>query len=384
METKEESVVVKKKRGRKPKSKNVENDNPAPPKEKKKRGRKKKIVVEYKEPTGEGERKRKRGRKPNCLNVISIEDIRKRFTESDDKVIFSGSNEILEPNLDQVQVPFGNLNITVHSSKPMDKKKLRTMFTNDTQPRLLARRNKLDNKTYNIDKEEITESEYESQSEKEITNNNDILESIVSKKTPSSQLCKKCNQVVSIPEIGENKIIPKEDIQKTEIKKIHKLLFKFSSKLEKSYEWPTKCNINCWWCCMQFNTIPVPCVSNYDQKRDRYGIYGIFCSWGCSAAFSVENYKQIYGVRRLRKEWTGLNDKIEIAPNKYVLKAFGGYMNIEDFRKSPQLDRQILISTQKLSYVNQDILEIYNEITLKKKRKSRKKSKIFNLKTNTT
>ena len=73
-------------------------------------------------------RKRKRGRKPKC-EIKSIQDIRQKFNNSDDKVIFQGSNEPIETDLVQVQVPFGNLNILVHSAKPVDKDELRNMFS---------------------------------------------------------------------------------------------------------------------------------------------------------------------------------------------------------------------------------------------------------------
>ena len=292
--------------------------------DKKKRGRKKKDT-----PIATGSRKRKRGRKPKC-EITSIQDIREKLNNSDDKVIFSGSSENVDKELEQIQVPFGNLNITVHSAKPIDKQELRSMFK---KPETVVKCTPT-----------MPEKKYV------IEANTDVSES----EAEDTKVCRKCQR--------KNVITQKKQ-------KNHKLLFHFTSQLSK--EWPMETDILCWWCCHSFNTIPIPAVTNYDYKRNRYQVKGIFCSWNCAASYTTDLGKSIFPLYKLKKEWTQDNSTIKKAPHKTVLKAFGGPMTIEEFRNPVCKNREMYISTNKIEYTDTTVIETYTE---KKKRKSKKRS----------
>lgn len=132
----------------------------------------------------------------------------------------------------------------------------------------------------------------------------------------------------------------------------HRLLSKFIDGVET--EWPTKTNILCWWCCHKFDTVPLPCPVKYDEIKDGYKVNGVFCSWGCVAAYSMKEYASLTLVYQMRGTD---DDELVIAPSRYCLKAFGGYMTIDAFRKLDK-DKLIMISTEGLSYINTDIVEI--------------------------
>ena len=342
--------IPKKKRGRKPKIKIPVDPNI--PVVKKKRGRKKKVEIVDPTVSVDGERKRKRGRKPKC-EIASIHEIRERFNNQEDKVVFSGSNECVETDLEQIQVPFGNLNITVHSAKPVDKKELRQMFNKSSIPPPTSHKN--------IPSPTPTIKIFQPQQ------NNSGPEKFLQPHGVS-------DFSESEPDIPIKKNKPKSNVLIKEVKNIHRLLHKFTTKMGGTQstqinEWPQKCSSLCWWCCHTFLNVPIPCVSNYDYKRKRYHLNGVFCSWECASAFTRIKFKSLIDLYRLKKEWTGDASILDIAPSRYILKAFGGYMSIEDFRKSPHKDRKIIISDTKFSYENLEIAEIHKEIVNKKKKK---------------
>ena len=335
----EPPVVVKKKRGRKPKIKT----DPPQPVEKKKRGRKKKIVDDPPPPPN-GERKRKRGRKPKC-EITSIHEIREKFNNVDDKLKFQNSEEhVVETDCEQIQVPFGNLNITMTVKPEIDKTELRNMFTDtEISQKSLIPESK-ENQTKLIQDSTTTDI---SESESDIPYNN-------------TYICSKCKI---------NKENEKLQTVKKEKKKIHQLLFKFKSKMNDTKTWPIKTSVLCWWCCHTFDSIPIPCVIKYDYIRNRYQIQGIFCSWNCSAAYSAKNCKSLFNLIKLKYEWTGKRGNIERAPPRAILKSFGGDMSIEEFRKNPFIDRKFISASGKYDFVENMVLESHKEIVSKKKKK---------------
>ena len=259
---------------------------------------------------GGGERKRRRGRKPKC-EFASLDEIRKRISESGDKVIFSYAENTTTPrhkNLEQKQIPFGNLNITVHSSKEVDKQELRNMFKNEPS---------------------------------------DDSTQIVGQKITSQQ-----NNSSSIQQILSSKTL--NEIQNTKT-----LLTCIKSNIERYEKWPEKTDKLCWWCCFQFNTIPIPAVRKYDSCKKRFILTGNFCTWECAAAFSQKENLPNSNLYLLKIKWTGDKIPIRPAPTRYVIKEFGGHMDIDTYRKST-LTETIKLSTYDFSYVNQEIIEYKN------------------------
>lgn len=350
MDNEDIDVPIKKKRGRKPKIKEITDESNIVVKEKKKRGRKPKILTEEeKQKQNEQPRIRKRGRKPK-YPIESISEIREKFRDKD-KVVFSNSEEqiVNEEEYNKTQVSFGNLNITITEKPEINKDELRNMF-------------KIEN-LRKIEQEESLpiqqiHSPPQSESESEIDNN--------TKSVVQTEFCKNC--------------MDEDNIEYVKIKKrnVYKQLHKFSRKLKEHNKWPEKTNILCWWCCYSFNTMPIPSVLNYDYYTKEYNLKGIFCSWECSASFTFERKKNLGFLSKLYKEWTGDKIfKVERAPSKYILKSFGGHMSIDEYRKSPYEERKIMLSgDNRLNYINQEILEVYTELEKKKKKKlklSRKK-----------
>ncbi len=157
-------------------------------------------------------------------------------------------------------------------------------------------------------------------------------------------------------------IMEYEENNKLKIKekiKSYRILSNFFEKLEQNSEseWPNKTDILCWWCCSNFDSVPLPCPVEYNEQKDIFKINGIFCSWPCVAAYSIEKYESLSLVYKIRNKFMGYNisEEISIAPSRYILKNFGGYMNIKDFRKN---EHNIMISTDGLSYVNQEIIDL--------------------------
>ncbi len=101
-------------------------------------------------------------------------------------------------------------------------------------------------------------------------------------------------------------------------------------------EWPDQTNIHCWWCCHQFEG--PPCTLPEYIRRDKFYVSGCFCSFNCAASYNFNKndnsvwerytllnlmYKKLYNLPFV---------KIDMAPPREVLKMFGGYMDIEEFR----------------------------------------------------
>jgi hypothetical protein len=91
----------------------------------------------------------------------------------------------------------------------------------------------------------------------------------------------------------------------------------------------------------------MPCALPEVYRKDKFYVSGVFCSFNCSASYNFSKndgedmwmrysllnlmYKKMYGNRFV---------KIGMAPPREVLKMFGGYMCIDEFREtSLKMDR---------------------------------------------
>lgn len=94
----------------------------------------------------------------------------------------------------------------------------------------------------------------------------------------------------------------------------------------------------CWWCCHSWcgEEYHLPYKINPQSKKKM--TMGQFCSWNCMVAYVFETYSdhKIGTYKSLiassHKELTG---KLKIpprAPDKLCLEAFGGTMDIDEFR----------------------------------------------------
>jgi hypothetical protein len=302
------------------------------PNKKTNRGRKPKEVQ-----VGEQEDKihNKRGRKKKCI-IDSMNEFRNGGET--EKLIFTNTNPTNTISGNVTQLAFGSLNLVLTTTDKTDSKELRKQM----------------DLTFGISE---TEKAPEVLSQ-DPGNKSDIF--TIKKNAKSTGIGSGTGTGGS-----ENEV-------KTEyksVKNIYKILGDHSET-----EWPTKTDVLCWWCCHSFDTPPVPCPINYDRVCDKFKVRGIFCSWSCSAAYSIHNFKSLTYIYLFRQHLIGslvnsseLIEDVTISPDKTVLKSFGGFMSIEDFRNfNNKKNHSIIVSTDNISYDNQEILESYIETRSKK------------------
>ena len=97
-----------------------------------------------------------------------------------------------------------------------------------------------------------------------------------------------------------------------------------------------KTNIVCWWCTLNFDTIP--CFLPEKIIDDTYYVFGNFCSVNCAAAYNVDmnDFKvwERYGLlKRMYQEIKGVME-INIAPRRECLNKFGGPITEEEYREN--------------------------------------------------
>ena len=102
----------------------------------------------------------------------------------------------------------------------------------------------------------------------------------------------------------------------------------------------TKVNIACWWCCHTFDNYPIPCPISFDDKKELFKGHGCFCSFNCVKAYLLDTKmlsKDLGVFASFYKFLTGKSvctDPIKKAPQKTLLRLFGGTMTIEEFRET--------------------------------------------------
>lgn len=251
------------------------------------------------------EEKKKRIRKKTC-EIDSINKLRTvEILPKQRKV--KAKEEVVKKDLNQSHISSGRFNFTIRKSQQMTPDEVQKYFD---------------------EKFEIEESE------------------------KTSKLVVREYSDTPIPEPITEKICLQPEIQKKN-REIHELLSKFVKDTKET--WPAKTDISCWHCTYSFNDTPIPCPIGYDEIRKRYKVTGIFCSWACVARFSIDQYESLATVYRFRNELLDEDDNIPVALPRYCLDKFGGPFKIEKFRTSDS--KNFLLSTDCLSYVNQEIIE---------------------------
>lgn len=360
----DKELPIKKKRGRKPKNEKKEEETGEGAKldikldnssdivelEKKKRGR----------PKNDNDKELRKRNRRKKYEIDSIKTCRERIQNKDggDRVVFSENNENLN-HLEQQEIPFGGVNITMYKSKKTNINEIRKNFDEifkldetEKAPNVLLQENgiKFNFQNYQSD-ESDSEIEEAGTAISDAEDNEDDIE----------------QEIETIDKKLEKLNVSEETIYH---KKLYKVLDNF---IGKDNEWPSKTKILCWWCCHSFDTIPIPCPVEYDELRDRFKVKGIFCGWSCAASYSIENYNVIQLLYLLKQKVCGAGSEIIIkpAPPRICLKSFGGEMSISAFRKASNENTNFVtkISTDYISYINQEILEIFSE---QRKRKSKK------------
>ncbi len=226
-----------------------------------------------------------------------LKDSSKDITKDVTKDFFKDDSE----DLNQTQIPFAKYNITVKKKTAMTAEELREHF----------------DKQFNIDESEKT-AKFMTQEDDSSVIFEPMLED--SDKTKSNKLNIKNN---------------KPTRSRSEKINVHKVLAKFIQ--DSQIEWPTKTDTLCWWCCHSFDNSPIPCPVDYDHMRRRYKVNGVFCSWSCAAAYSAKEYSSLTLLYQMKNDVCGYSENII---------------------RSLDESTTIMISTEGLSYINQDICEI--------------------------
>jgi hypothetical protein len=299
-----QGTIIKKKRGRKPKEKTIEDLVEKTPK---KRGRKPKEKDE-----NEVEKiKKKRGRKPK-EKVYSVKELPKTFFEENKNEPFILHLPIKKEDKNNDKNPLPDLNKGINYSSY----------------------NEIIN-NYNISEDNLLPTQYNLMDDKNSKFNlnfdfNDYDDNIINKNDNHNEKNDNNNS-------NNNSKKDDDKINKVIKKNLKNILYEFiNANNEKT--WPESTNTYCWWCCHSFTNTPCSLPEYY--KKEKFYVSGCFCSFNCTASynfskndddvwerFSLLNlmYKKLYNHKFI---------KINLAPPRETLKIFGGYMSIEEFREA--------------------------------------------------
>ena len=295
---------VVKKRGRKPKNKELVDESATTvlmdnkviePKVLKKRGRKPKVKTEEEENIVKIPKKR--GRKPK-EKVYSVKELSKTFYEENKNetlILHLPIDLSKKDNVCSEPMPSENENNNYEFGGSYEKKE--DEFNLPTQMNLLEEKHNHSTDDGDSHKETVKIN-------KEVTDN--------------KAWCKDSS--------NSNKVIKKN---------LRNILYQFIDS-NKDKVWPEKTNICCWWCCHSFEN--TPCSLPFSYKKNKFYVKGIFCSFNCSASYNFSmndnDIHERYSLLNLmyKKLYYRKFIKINLAPPRETLKMFGGYLDIEEFR----------------------------------------------------
>ena len=108
----------------------------------------------------------------------------------------------------------------------------------------------------------------------------------------------------------------------------------------------------CFWCCHGFSWSPVVLPISYDAYKHIYHCEGHFCSPECALSFNYANYMISDSTRWNRHALLGnlyrelyRGDKIlSPAPPRELLRMFGGYLDIDQYRQYITGPNEIVLS----------------------------------------
>ena len=146
----------------------------------------------------------------------------------------------------------------------------------------------------------------------------------------------------------------------------------------------------CWWCCHSWEGEEYHLPYKIDPKTKQKKTMGQFCSWNCMVAHVYDKYNdhKIGTFKSLiassHKEFTGKLKIPPSAPDRLCLKAFGGTMDIDEFRTTHGSNMPIISLPNQIQLVHNvtKVVKIsYNEPN--EQQKESKMSSINNTKVKT-
>jgi hypothetical protein len=308
--------------------------------------------------------KKKRGRKPKIVEITEVvEKIpKKRGRKPTGKIIE------YPKSIDMKDLPFTEC-LIAHiklDEKEMNKIKSQNnlLFKNKNIEEINSDINKdlnLDMDNTNIkalkEEEEINEFNIKSNKNSKYTKENNIDTNIIFDDNIYTKECNKNNNInYNDNNIIDNKCDKCDDLENKLYDLENKLMtFNVINNVNDYYKkkivetkvnfydknknrWQDATDIACWWCCHQFDTIPLG-LPNYYYKNQFY-MYGCFCSLNCAYAYNLDlNDYRVWDrqslIYSLRSKIDPENDTlIKSAPPKQTLELFGGHLKIEEYREN--------------------------------------------------
>lgn len=144
--------------------------------------------------------------------------------------------------------------------------------------------------------------------------------------------------------------------------KLMDLLREFEEKSRQN-EWPSSTSVCCHWCCHRFEGppfgLPVKLVD------DVFHVIGCFCSLECVVAqnyASNDNMDEVWerqNLCNLLAKKLELPSPVKPAPNRLVLKMFGGMLDIDEFRSYCQTGKVMCLNFPPMVATTQQVEEAY-------------------------
>jgi len=95
----------------------------------------------------------------------------------------------------------------------------------------------------------------------------------------------------------------------------------------------------CFWCCHRLHGVPAVGIPVRVTRGGKYAVTGTFCGFECAAAF-LFNSRELhvnpwasYEMLNTMAGRSGAPTPVKEAPSRLCLRMFGGWMDIEEFRR---------------------------------------------------
>ena len=339
----EGTEIFKKKRGRKckPKDENVQIE-----KVQKKRGRKPKVKdLEEVEKTP-----KKRGRKPK-EKIYSVKELPKTFFEENKNETFILHLPIKTSEQNNEYIPIANNNDNYSIYNDVDNYKVSENNLLLTQVNLMDSNEIVnDNNKYvsfNSNDKYVSFNSNDNNKYVSLNTNDNKYVSLNTNDNKHVSLNTNDNKYVSL-NTNDNKYVSlnKEDDKTNKVikKNLKNIMYEFINA-NNDKTWPESTSIYCWWCCHPFTC--TPCAIPEYYKKEKFYVNGCFCSFNCAASYNFskndDNMWERYSLLNLmyKKLYDNKFVKINLAPPREILKIFGGYMSIEEFRENSYKNEKI-------------------------------------------